>query len=193
LDILAGPPPSTGEEILTWVASQKLALSFVPEVLFFAGALLVPGIIALYYSLSKTDRNKAAFGCGIIAVTIPIIFMSLIVYGRLVYPIYGLQVDSPAIAEFVISIYYGGLHAIGLLVGFATIVLSLAMKRGIFGRGTAYLGFATGVFDIIGGYPDTIGPILIMFSQLLFAAWFIALGSKLYGLRFVDKTAIMHE
>lgn len=72
LDVLAGPPPSTGEKILVWVASEKLALSLVPEVLFFAGALLVPGVVALYYSLAKTDTNKAAFGCGMIALTIPV-------------------------------------------------------------------------------------------------------------------------
>lgn len=180
---MAGPPPSNGEEILAWVASGKLPLELVSEVLFFAGTLLVPAVIALYYSLVKTDRNKAAVGCGIIAVTIPIIFMVLIVHGRLVYPVYNLHVNTPAIAELVVAIYYGGLHAIGLLLGFATIVLSLAMKRGVYGRNIAYLGIATGIFDIVDAYPDTIGPILILISQILFAAWFIAVGIKLCRIR----------
>lgn len=183
LDLMAGPPPSTGEEILAWVVSQELPLELVSEVLFFAGALLVPAVIALYYSLASIDRNKAALGCGIIAVAIPIIFVVLIVHGRLIYPIYNLHVNTPAIAEFVIAIYYGGLHAVGLLFGFATIVLSLAMRRGIYGRNIAYLGIATGIFDIIGAYPDAIGPILMMASQILFTAWFIAVGSKLYKMR----------
>jgi hypothetical protein len=144
---------------------------------------LVPAVIALYYSLAATDRVKAIVGCGIIAVVIPIIDVLLIVHGRLVYPVFGIRVNTPPIAEFVVAVYYGGLHAIGLLLGIATIVLSLAMKRGVYGRNIAYLGFAAGIFDIIGAYPDTIGPILVLVSQVLFAAWFIAVGSKLYRLR----------
>lgn len=58
-------------------------------------------------------------------------------------------------------------------------MLSLAMKRGVYGRNIAYLGIAAGVFDIIGAYPETIGPILILVSQILFAAWFIAVGKAL--------------
>jgi len=57
------------------------------------------------------------------------------------------------------------------------------MKHGVYGRNIAYLGFAAGVFDIIGAYPDIIGPILVLVSQVLFAAWFMAVGSKLYRLR----------
>jgi len=180
LDLMAGPPPSSGTEILAWMVSGRLPLAFTSEVLFFAAMFLVPAVIALYYSLAATDRVKAMLGCGIIAVVIPIIDVLLIVHGRLVYPVFGIRVNTPPIAEFVVAVYYGGLHAIGLLLGIATVVLSLAMRRGVYGRNIAYLGFATGVFDIIGAYPDKIGPILILVSQALFAAWFIAVGSKLY-------------
>jgi hypothetical protein len=36
----------------------------------------------------------------------------LIVHGRLVYPIYGMRVDTPEAAALVVMIFYGGLHAI---------------------------------------------------------------------------------
>jgi hypothetical protein len=183
LDLMVGPPPSSGAEILAWRASGELPLALTSEVLFFAGVFLVPGVIALYYSLASVDRNKAAVGCGIIAVAIPIMFVLVIVHGRLIYPVYHMRIDTPAIAELVVAVYYGGLHAIGLLLGGATIVLSLAMRRGVYGKNIAYLGIATGVFDIIGAYPDTIGPILVLVSQVLFAAWFLAVGSKLYRMR----------
>ena len=106
-----------------------------------------------------------------------------IVHGRLVYDVYDIQVNTPAVAELVVAVFYGGLHAIGILLGIATIVLSLAMKRGVYGRNIAYLGIATGVFDIIGSDPWMIGPILVLVSQILFAAWFLAVGSKLYRMR----------
>lgn len=183
LELMAGPPPSSGVEILAWVESGRLVLSLVSEVLFFAGMALVPAVIALYQSLASTDRVKAATGCGIIATAIPVIAMLLIVHGRLVYPVYGIRVTSPAVAEFVVAVFYGGLHAVGLMLGIATLVLSLAMMRGVYGKRIAYLGFATGALDIIGAYPYAIGPALTLVCQVFFAAWFVAVGSKLYGMR----------
>jgi hypothetical protein len=180
LDLMVGPPPSGGEEILAWMASGALPLAIANEVLFVAGMLLVPAVIALYYSLASIDRTKAAVGCGLIAVVIPIIAVLDIVHGRLIYPIYDIHISTPAVAELVVAVFYGGLHAIGLLLGIATIVLSLAMKRGVYGRNIAYLGIATGVFDIVGAYPWMIGPFLVLVSQILFAAWFLAVGSKLF-------------
>lgn len=176
---MAGPPPSSGVEILTWVESGKLILSLVSEVLFFAAMALVPAVIALYHSLADTDRVKAATGCGIIAAMIPVIVMVLIVHGRLAYPVYGIRVTSPAVAENVVAVFYGGMHAVGLMLGIATIVLSMAMMRGVYGKAIAYLGIGTGVLDIIGAYPDAIGPILTLVCQVFFAAWFVAVGSKL--------------
>jgi hypothetical protein len=60
------------------------------------------------------------------------------------------------------------------------------MMRGAYGKPVAYLGFATGVLDIVGSYPDAIGPMLTLVCQVFFAAWFVAwfvaVGSKLYRL-----------
>ena len=183
LELMAGPPPSNGVEILAWVASGKLALTLVSEVLFFAVMALVPAVIALYRSLAGTDIVKAVTGCGIIAAVVPVIVVLLIVHGRLVYPVYGITIVTPAGAEFAVAVFYGGLHAVYLLLGIATIVLSLAMKRGVYGKGVAYLGFTAGILDIVGAYPYAIGPMLTLVCQVFFAAWFVAVGSKLYGMR----------
>lgn len=183
LDFMAGPPPSNGMEILVWVESGKFLLSLVSEVQFFATMALVPATIALYQSLAATDRVKAVIGCGIIATTIPIIAMLLIIHGRLIYPVFGIHVSSPAVAEIIVAIYYGGLHAVSELMGFATVILSLVMLRGVYGKSVGYLGFVTGVLDIIGAYPYIIGPTLTLLCQVFFAAWFVAVGSKLYRMQ----------
>lgn len=183
LDLLAGAPPSSGAEILAWRAAQELPLAITNEVLFVAAGFLIPAVIALYRSLARVDGIAAAAGCGLIAAVIPTIFVLDIVHGRLVYPVYGLRVDTPAVAEFVLAVYYGGLHAVGLLFALATVLLSVVMRRGVFGRNIAYLGIAAAVGDFLGAYPETIGPVLILVSQVLFAAWFLAVGSKLYGVR----------
>lgn len=179
LELSAGPPPSDGAAILAWVESEKLVLSFVSEVLFFATMALVPAVVALYYSLASTERAKAVLGCGIIAVVIPTLVMALIVHGRLVYPIYSIRVSSPALAEFTVALFYAGMHAVLLLMAVATFVLSLAMLRAAHGRPAAYLGFATSAFDVAGSYPDLIGPGAAFVCEAFFAAWFVALGLSL--------------
>ena len=183
LNFRMGPPPSNGAEILLWRDSQALVLDFVSEFFFFATVLMVPGTVAVYQSLVDVDRNKAATGCGIIAATIPVMAVMLIVHGRLVYPIYGMRVDTPQAAALVVMVFYGGVHAIYLLLAVATIVLSLAMKRGAYATWIAYFGFATAALDIIGSYPWAIGPVPTLVCELSFAGWFVAVGSQLFRMR----------
>lgn len=182
LELAMGPPPSSGAEILAWAASQKLLLSITSEVFFFAVMSLVPAVIALHASLAGTHRASAALGCGIVAVTIPVLAGLAIVHGRLMYPVFHLQVRTPEIAELVVALYYGGLHAVAILFAVATVVLSLAMRRGPYGSGVAWLGFATAAFDLLASYPDAIGPVLGLVAGLFFAAWFVAVGAKLHGM-----------
>ena len=180
LEVRAGPPPSTGAEIIMWVQANRLALSLVSEVLFFASMSLVPAVIALYLVLARVEQTLAAIGCGLVAVVVPVLAVLLIVQGRLVYPVYGLHIGDPAVAEFVVALFYGGLHAVGLLMAGATFALSLAMRRAAFGGSAAALGFATAVGDIVGAYPYLINPMVLFACQLLFTAWFIVVGWKLF-------------
>lgn len=183
LDVRAGPPPSNGADILMWRDSQALVLDFASELLFVATVLLVPGTVAVYQSLVDVDRTKAATGCGIIAATIPVMAVMLIVHGRLVYPIYGMRVATPEAAALVVMVFYGGLHAIYLLLAVATIVLSLAMRRGAYAKWIASFGFATAALDIIGSYPWAIGSVLTLVCELAFGGWFVAVGSQLFRMR----------
>lgn len=109
--------------------------------------------------------------------------MMLIVHGRLVYPIYGMRVDTPEAAALGVMPFYGGLHAVYLLLAVATIVLSLAMTRGAYAKWIASFGFATAALDIIGSYPWAIGPVLTLVCELSFAGWFVVVGSQLFRMR----------
>ena len=180
LDVMAGPPPSSGAEILAWVEANRLALALVSEVLFFASASLVPALIALYLSLAKDSQILAATGCGILAIVVPVLSVLIIVQGRLVYPVYNLYISDPTVAEFVVALFYGGLHAVGLLMAVSTFILSLAMRRGAFGAPVAALGFATAVGDAVWSYPYLISPVVQVGCQLLLAAWFVAVGWQLF-------------
>jgi hypothetical protein len=183
LDLAAGAPPSNGAAILAWIASNPLIHDLQGEILFFAAGFLVPAVAALYRSLADAERAKAVLGCGLMAVAVPVLMVLLVVHGRLVYPVYGIRVGTPDLAAFVVAVFYGGLHAVGLLMGIATFVLSLAMRGGGYGRPVVYLGFATALFDVVGSYPDAIGPVLTLVAQLFFATWFVAVGLQLYRRR----------
>ena len=180
LDVMAGSPPSTGAEILAWVETNRLVLSLVSEVLFFASISLIPALIALYLKLARDAPILAATGCGILATIIPVLSVLIIVQGRLVYPVYGLYISDPAVAEFVVAIFYGGLHAVGLLMASATFLLSLAMKHGAFGVPVVVLGFATAIGDVVWSYPYLISPVIQLGCQLMLAAWLIAVGWQLF-------------
>jgi hypothetical protein len=182
LDFMAGAPPSTGTEILAWIASHSLSQDFQSEILFFAAGFLVPAVAVLYHSLAYVDRTKAVIGSGLMAVAIPVLMMLLIVHGRLVYPVFGIRVNAPEVAALLVALFYGGLHAVYLLMGIATFVLSLAMKGGGYSKPVVYLGFVVAAADIAGSYPDAIGPTLTLGCQVLFAAWFVAVGWELYTL-----------
>lgn len=80
-------------------------------------------------------------------------------------------------------VFYGGLHAIYLLLALATIILSLAMKRGGCAKWVVYSGFATAALDILGSYPWAIGQVLMLACELCLGGWFVAEGSQLVRVR----------
>ena len=180
VDFAAGPPPRSGRDILAWIGAHERLLAFPSELLFFEAAFLVPGTVALYHSLAATDRAKAAAGSGILAVAISVMALVAIVHGRLVYPVHGIRVDTPDIAAFVVALYFGGLHAISLLLGVAIVLLGLALRRGVLGQGIAYPGFIAAALAVLGAYPHVIGPIPTLACQAAVAVWFVAVGLRLY-------------
>ncbi|APR82674.1 Hypothetical protein A7982_08023 [Minicystis rosea] len=177
LGLAAGPPPSNGTAILAWAASERTLLAIANELSFFAALSLVPAVPALYRRVVDTDEIKAMVGCGIIAATIPILLVLCIVHGRLVYPVFGLRIGTAPIAELVVTVLYGGAHAASILMGIATFVLSLGLMRLPGGKPAAYLGVVAAVMDVIGAYPDTIGPRLAFACQALSSSWFLVVGA----------------
>ena len=177
-----GPPPPTGVETLEWIATNKSLLQWTPELTFFAIGFLVPATVALDQEVSRAHRVSSVVGCGMFAIAIPLLVVLLVLQGRLVYPVFGSVVHTPDLAQLVVVTYYGGLHAASLLFAIGTVVLSVAMRRGTFGRPTAYFDIATGALDVVGSYPDGIGPTPWLVCGTFFAAWFVAVGVRLYAL-----------
>lgn len=171
-------PPVQDQALLAWLAEWKLQLSMADELLFFAALLLIPAVAALYRILAKTDRIKALLGCGLWALTIPLYMMMVVILGRLVYPVFGMEL-SPESYRLVLSLYYGGQHTISLLWGVAILVLSFAILGSAIGKAAAYLGFLAGLTAITGSYPWLMGNGVVFGIQLVFTAWLVLLGIRM--------------
>lgn len=171
-------PPLADEDLMTWLREWKTNIAMADELLFFATLMLIPSIVALYRILVKVDRIKAIFGCGLLAVIIPVNMVLDIVLGRLVYPVYEIEL-SPDIYKLVFSLYYGGMHLVAIIFSAATIILCFAIRRSVIGKPVAYLGFGVGVLDLIGAYPWLIGTTMVFVCQLFYCAWFVLLGIRM--------------
>jgi hypothetical protein len=181
LDNAVGEPPSGLAELAAWRVAEKATLAWTNEVMFFAVVLLIPGVIGLHRSLAGLDPRKAAWGCALVAMTVPVMMALTIVHGRLAFPVYDIELSDPTLTQLVVSLYYGGQHAVALLFCIATVLLALAMRRTPYGRTIVVLGWVTAVADAAGGYPWLIGPGWTSASEALFAGWFLAVGIRLAG------------
>lgn len=92
-----------------------------------------------------------------LALTIPLLAALVIVHGRLVCPVVGLSIRNPDVAELVVALYQGGMHAVLLLFTLATVALSVAILRAWFGR-----------------------PVPTLIWGVFFAGWLVVVGATLY-------------
>lgn len=180
LEWSAGPPPRTGADVVAWITTHQWLLGMQSEVLFFSLMCLVPAIPGLYDRLKQGSPVSAALGCGALAVAVPVLAMLDILQGRFAFPVYGIRVDTPAIAAFTVAVFYGGLHSVQLMLGFAIIMLTLAMRRSAFGTSIRWGGAAAAAAAILGGYPWVIGPSASLALQAGVTAWWVAVGWALY-------------
>ncbi|MNC07134.1 hypothetical protein D3C76_149870 [compost metagenome] len=171
-------PPLTDAELMIWLRDWRFNLSMADELLFFATLLLIPSIVALYRVLLKVEPIKASLGCGLLAVVIPVHLFLVIILGRLVYPVYELEL-SPDIYKFALSIYHGGMHSAALILGASTLILSFVIRKSPIDRSVAYVGFVAGILDLVSSYSWLIGTGLMVVCQLFFSAWFVLLGIRL--------------
>lgn len=173
-------PPTADASLMTWLQDWRFNIAMADELFFFATLFLIPAIVALYRILVKVDKIKALLGCGLLAVSIPINLVLVIILGRLVYPVYGIEL-SPDIYKLVLSLYHGGMHSVAIILSVATILLCLVIRRSVIGKPAAIFGFAAGILDLIGAYPWLLGTAMIFVSQLFFSAWFVILGIRMLG------------
>jgi hypothetical protein len=199
LYIYSGAPPSGqagGEVWLTYLAGRTtvwwviLALSVLTDLLF------VPVAFALYRALKSSGRNamlgsQAFVGLFVVldlAVTWPNYAALIALSGsyatassdaqRLAY------VGAATYASTVLASPLEAVYSIGVL-SFAILLIGLVMRKGVFGKGTAYIGVITGSVGIV----SVVGPLFVsalsaavIIASLLTTVWVLLVGVDLLRL-----------
>ncbi|MFQ6135035.1 MAG: hypothetical protein ACE5KU_04400 [Nitrososphaerales archaeon] len=183
-------PPMTAEAALE---NPSVSWSYVP--LTVGNVLFIPGVLALYLALKEVNKNRMLIATGLAGVGIPlmladsILFFSLVTLsnGYMAATSEALRAAYVAAADLALgaALAFEGLAII--LFNVSTIIMSLVMLKGIFSKGTAYLGIAAGIVGLVSTVWYVV-PVLLIFmvvaliSMVLVAIWYLAVGYRLYKL-----------
>ncbi len=174
--LAAGPPPSTGIEILAWVDGARWALILGNETLVIGAGLLIAGLYGFQQVFCAIAPVKATTGSALLFAASIVCLLLGIVQGRFVYPVHGISLTRPEDAELLASLYFGGYHLVALALTAATTCWSLAMLKATKWVPLGYLGFAVAAGSVLSSYPDLIGAVLVFVFESSLAFWWAATG-----------------
>lgn len=193
LNVAPVPPLIGGAAILNYIAAHKLV--YLIELVSFVG-LSLPAIIvflALYVAISERNPSSAALGAtiGIASEIIALAYNSsppslhpglLSLSNQYIEATSAAQRTALATAAEALMAVSNTVNAAGILTALGILITALAMLKGGFSKGAAYLGIATGAIGIVSEtLRDMIGPGYYVYGLLL-PAWFLAVGWNLYRL-----------
>lgn len=192
--VVIAPPPlsADGATTLQYIASHKV-LYIIEQVLWLVlsvfGAVV---FLALYQALKHLNKSYVALGAlaGFVSwalgLAIPItgggapVLVSL--SDQYMAATTATQHTAFATAAEAFIAQNNTTSASGILGPVGILILSLVMLKGLFPKGVAYLGIATGILGIVSeALRPVIGPGYFVYGLLL-PAWFLVVGWKLYRL-----------
>ena len=192
--ILVAPPPlnADGATTLQYVASHKV-LYTIEQVLWLAPSVFAAVVfLALYQALKHLNKSYAALGAlagfvsWVLGLAIPTTGggAPVLVYLSDQYMTAATATQHTAFATAA-EVFIAGNNitsAAGILAPVGILIISLVMLKGVFPKGVAYLGIATGAIGIVSeALRPLIGPGYFVYGLLL-PTWFLLVGWKLYRL-----------
>jgi hypothetical protein len=193
LTIAQGPPPGTIEETLNSIARQKLLYQAANGAFVLSDLLPIPAMLALYLALKEVKKTHAlmATTMGVFGVALAIGLrtgvhaMATLGSGYVAAASEAQRAAYVAAAELVTGATDPGLTLANVLIYGFTLIIGIAMRASVFGKGAAYLGIVTGGLGIVGLVGGILVPALSMVTLLAaigWAVWFFIVGFKLYKL-----------
>ena len=187
------PSLSSSEVALTSLSTDLPAKVFL-WILVPVDLLLVPAFLALYLALRETNRSAMLVAISILGMSLVFDFGTIGSQGLYLLSLsqsYAAATSDAQRASYVPAANYAlaafntGFPIYSTLVpAIGFLIASLVMLKGIFRKPVAYLGIVTGVLGTVAGFGDLVPPLAILafVFPVLFAIWFLLVGSRLYSL-----------
>lgn len=196
LYLYVGAPPHEAEAWLTHLAGKTtvwwaiLALSVLTDLLF------LPVALALYFALKSVNRNMMLLATTLVALFVVLDlavtwpnYAALITLGDH-FAAASTEVQRAsyvAAANYPSAVLTSTLEAVYsiLVLSLGILLIGIVMRKGIFGKGTAYMGIVTGVLGIVSVAGPFIVPALgvaIIATSVLTTIWVLFVGFRLLRL-----------
>lgn len=185
-------PSSGGAATLQYIASHRSG--YIIEQILFSGPSVFAIVVfmALYVALKHLNKSYAAIAAVVAIVSQALAMASPVTGGGALSLVYlsdqyvaattAAQHTAFATAAEGFIAQNAIVGAGGILFGIGILIISLVMLKGVFHKGIAYLGIATGALGIMSEALRNMLGFGYLVYWVLFVIWFIAVGWKLYRL-----------
>ncbi|MFI7441914.1 hypothetical protein [Nonomuraea indica] len=141
--------PSEAVAMAAWVERGYPLLSWSDELLFFAVVCWGAGARGLFGARQAEPSVRVNVGVAALAVALVALVVLLLAVGRLVYPVFEIQLSAEGLA-LLVSSSFGALHLAFLGFAVAAVALSWSTRAGLAGRAGGILAAAA---FVVGSFP----------------------------------------
>lgn len=173
---LIGMPPADAAALAVWMEAKAPLFAAANELLMLSTLALVPVIVGMA-ARSLRRRSLVLGTASVLLVLVAALRLVLVVVqGRLVYPAAGMPPSQGAHAVLMLTVYGGGRHTAGLIVGVAMVLVGSVLG----GRGRRLAGpaaIAAGLLYSAGSLAWLpLSPAAAAAFRAVTALWLIAAG-----------------
>jgi hypothetical protein len=176
-------PPTLMSAELPYISSHASLWELAYGSLLMASVFSLPALIALYLALRNESKTLTSVGALVAVVSAPVFIvgvvnmLSVVSLGNSFNSATG-SAQAAYLAASSANIGSGLLlqEVAVLIIGVGTILLSLAMFKGAFGKAVGTIGIVTGTL----AFPSVMSSAILAVVTILFGVWFILVGWKLF-------------
>ncbi|WP_431919240.1 hypothetical protein [Micromonospora wenchangensis] len=172
LSLLPGPP-AEAVAMTAWVERGHSLLLWSNELLFFAVICWGAGARGLFSAGRPGPSARIDVGGTALTVALVALVVVLLAVGRLVYPVFEIDLSTEVVA-LVVSSTFGALHVAFLGFAVAAVTLSWSTRAGLIGRA---VGIVAAAAFVVGSFPWLTPTWWNSLVPVLVAAWGVFLAS----------------
>jgi hypothetical protein len=182
------PPGFTTASLLQYIAAYRSYFVFSYVTFTIANSLSIIGAMAIYMTTRVLDRSYALLGAGALIVGFAVTLLSS-TSPALINLSAEYSADTSVANQQALAIAAAAVDAsnnplvAAVFIGVGVVFVSLAMRRGAFGRRLAYLGYFVGALNIARELPGLSGYLnLTLFFVAVSSIWIFEVGRTIYRL-----------